>query len=145
MRGSHHHHDHADQPAAFTPPHNERNGDRGSYRTHRTVLLIENTSLNQNHIKTNHMEKFPYFLGRTKRPRRRPYHPNGENLDPGTSLLIYTQDTVPVDLVGTMVAHVFWSFEDSKTHSTCGIKCLGLKTCTCLFCNSGALDNRTPE
>ena len=35
--------------------------------------------------------------------------------------------------------------EDPMTPTTCGIKCLALKTCTCLFCNRCDLDNRTPE
>ena len=126
---------HTDQPVTFTPPHMKRNGDRGSHRTHRTVLSIENTSLIQDHIKTNHVKEFPYLLWRNK-------HPNGENLDPGTNLPIYTQDTVPVDLVETMVAHVFWG---SKTPTSCGIKCLALKMCTCLFCSRGALSNRTSK
>ena len=95
------------------PPHMERNGDRGSHRTHRTVLLIENTSLNQDQIKTNRMEEFPYLLWRTKRLRRRPSHLNGENPDPDTSLPVYTQDTVPVDLVKSMVAHVSWGSRDT--------------------------------
>ena len=36
-------HHHADQSAAFIPTHLERNGDRGSHRTHRTVPLIKKT------------------------------------------------------------------------------------------------------
>ena len=60
---------HADQPDTFTPSHMERWCDRGSHRTHRTVPLRENTSLNQDHIKTNRMEEFPYLLWRTKRLR----------------------------------------------------------------------------
>ena len=106
-------HHHADQPATFTPPHMERNGDRGSHSTHSTMLLKENTSLNQDQIKTNRMEEFPYLLWCTKRLRRRSNHPNGENLDSGTSLPVYTQDTVPVDLVKTMVAHVSWGSKDT--------------------------------
>ena len=104
---------HADQPATFTPSHMERRCDRGSHRPHRTVLLIENTSLNQDQIKTNRVEHFPYLVWRTKRIRRRPNYPNGENLDPGTSFPVYTQDTVPVDLVKTMVAHVSWGSKDT--------------------------------
>ena len=60
---------HADQPDTFTPSHMERWCDRGSHRTHRTVPLRENTSLNQDHIKTNRMEEFPYLMWRTKRLR----------------------------------------------------------------------------
>ena len=52
-------HHHTDQPVTFTPSPMERRGDRGSHRTHRTVPLRENTSLNQDQIKTNHMEEFP--------------------------------------------------------------------------------------
>ena len=44
-----------------------------------------------------------------------------------------------------MVAHVSWGSKDTYHLSHCGIKCLALKSCTCLFCNSGVLDNRTPE
>ena len=51
---------HADQPETFTPPHMERNEVRGSHRTHRKLPLIENTSLNQDQIKTNCVEEFPY-------------------------------------------------------------------------------------
>ena len=104
---------HTDHPATFTPPHTESNGDRGSHRTHRIVLLIENTSLNQDQIKTNSMKEFPFLLWRTKRLQIRPNHPNGENLDPSTSLPVYTQDTMPVDLVKTMVAHVYWGSKDT--------------------------------
>ena len=64
------------------------------------------------------------------------------NLDQSTNLPVYTQDIVPVDLVKTMVAHVFWGSKDTNHLSQYGIKCLALKTCTCLFCNRGALDNR---
>ena len=124
----------------------EWNGISNSHRTHRKLPLIENTSLNQDQIKTNCVEEFPYLLWRTKRLRRRPNHHNGGNLDPGTSLPIRTQETVPVDLVKTMVDHVFWGSKDTHHLSNYGInKCLALKTRTCLFCNSGALDNRAPE
>ena len=110
---------HADQSDTFTPSHMERWCDRGSRRTHRTMPLRENTSLNQDHIKTNRMEEFPYLLWRTKRLRTErgrvwdaPTTIMG-NPDPGTSLPVYTQDTVPVDLVRTMVAHVFWGSKDT--------------------------------
>ena len=136
---------HTDQPATFTPPHMEWNV-RGSHRTHRKLPLIENTSFNQDQIKTNCVEEFPYLLWRTKRLRRRPNHHNEGNFDPGTSLPIRSQETLPVDLVNTMVDHVFWGSKDTHHLSHYGInKCLSLKTCTCLFCNSGALDNRAPE
>ena len=46
---------------------------------------------------------------------------NGGNLDPGTSLPVRTQETVPVDLVKTMVGHVF---EDQKTPTNCHITVL---------------------
>ena len=79
---------HADQPATFTSPHMERGGGAGSHRTHGTLPRIENTSPNQDQIKTNRVEEFPHLLWRTKRLRKRPNHPNGENLDPVTSLPI---------------------------------------------------------
>ena len=91
----------------------ERNGDRGSHDTHRALPRIENTSFNQDQIKTNRVEEFLHLLWRTKRLRRRPNHPNAENLNPGTSLSLYTQDTAPVDLVKTMVAYVFWESKDT--------------------------------
>ena len=59
------------------------------------------------------MEEFTYLPWRTKRLQRRPNHPNGENPDPGPSLPVYTQDTVPIDLVKTMVAHVSWGPKDT--------------------------------
>ena len=77
----------------------ERSGDRGSHRAHRTVPLIENTSLNQDQTKTKRVDEFPYLLWRTKHLRRCPNHPNGEILDPDTSLPISTWETVPVDIV----------------------------------------------
>ena len=121
---------HADQPATFTPPHMEWNGVRGSNRNHRKLPLIENTSLNQDQIKTNCVEEFPYLLWRTKRLRRRPNHHNEGNLDPGTSLPKRTQETVPVDLVKTMMGHVFWGTKHTHHLSHYGInKCLVLKTC----------------
>ena len=95
--------------------------------------LIENTSLNQDQIKTNHMEKFPHLLWRNKHLQRRPNHPNVENLDTGTS------PPVPVELIKTMVVYVYWGSKDTYH------LCRALKKCTCLFCNSGALDNRTQE
>ena len=131
--------------STFTPSNMERHDGRCSHCTHRTVLLRENTSLNQDQIKTNCVEEFPYLLWRTKFLRRCPNYPNGENLDPGTSLPIYTQDAMSVDPVETMVVHVSWGSEDTYHLSHYGIKCLALKTCTCLFYDSGALDNRSPE
>ena len=112
---------HTDEPVTFAPPHMERNCDRGSHHTYRTFSLIENTGLNQDQINTNCVEEFPYLLWCTKCLQRRPNHHNGENIDPGTSLLIYTQDTAPVDLV-----ELWWptSLEDQNTRTTCHIMVL---------------------
>ena len=48
-------------------------------------------------------------------------------------------------LLKTMMPNAFWCSKDTYHVSHFGSKCLALKTCSCLFCNSGALDNRTPE
>ena len=124
---------HADQPAThFNTTLHGKEWWQG-FPHHRTWTLTENTRIHQDQIKTNSVEECPHLLWRTKCLQRHPNHPNRENLDPGTSLPISTQGTVPVDHVKTMVAHVSWGSTDTYHLSHYGIKCLALMTCTCFF------------
>ena len=88
------------------PPHMERNDDRGSHRTHRPCHW-QKTPVSAK-IKSRQPVWKNILISRDALNafRDAPTILMGKHIDPSTRLPISTQETVPVDRVKTMVAHV---------------------------------------